>query len=315
MSGFKEGALAFVLRQLRAQRHRAGPDLAVNTWRKQLDTAARRAKKLPQDARVTEVDVNGVPAEWVERKLSRAHRVILYFHGGGYCGGSPNTHRPLLSNLCHAAHARGLMADYRLAPEYPFPAAYEDAMTCYRWLLASGIDPNGIAIAGDSAGGGLALATAMGARDEGLPLPAAVVLLSPWTDLTFAGRSMLRLEKRDPFLSLKDMTNFAQNYLAGHYPTDPRASPMYGDYHDLPSMLIHVGSNEVLIDDAVRTAKLAEDAGVDVSVEVWDNMFHVFQTLPMSQAEASIARLGSFIRSRTVLSAVARPMPQAETDQ
>lgn len=307
MPGLKDRVLGFVLRHLRAQRHRAGADLEITVWRKQLANGAKRAAKPHKDTRVTPIDVNGVPAEWIERPLSRAHRVILYFHGGGYCGGTLDSHRPLASKLANAAHARVLLADYRIAPEHPFPAAYEDAITCYRWLLASGMDPSGIVLAGDSAGGGLALAAAMGVRDEGLEVPASVVGLSPWVDLAFTGRSMLTHAPRDPFLDLHDLANFAQNYLAGQLPTDPRVSPLYGDFHGLPSMLFHVGSNEVLKDDAIRAAKLAEDAGVDVSVEVWDGMYHVFQALPMKQAEASIERLGSFIRSRTVLSAVARP--------
>ncbi len=307
MPGLREWVLAFVLRYLRSQRRRAAPDLAFTVWRKQIANAARRAAKLPKDARVTEVDVNGVPAEWVERGLSRAHRVILYFHGGGYCGGSPDSHRPLVSRLCNTAHARALIPAYRIAPEYPFPAAFEDALVCYRWLLASGIDPDGIAIAGDSAGGGLALATAMAVRDEGLALPGCIVLISPWTDLALSGRSLLRATRLDPFLDIRDLAGFAHQYLDGNSPTDPHASPLYGEFHSLPSTLIHVGSNEVLKDDAVRTAKLAEEAGVDVSVEVWGDQYHVFQALPVKAAEASIARLGSFIRSRTVLSAVARP--------
>jgi len=311
MPGLKERALAFFMRRMRDQRHRVGADLEITIARKQVVDGAKPFGKPPRDTRITPVDVNGVPAEWIERPLSRAHRIILYFHGGGYCAGSPETHRALVSKIANEAHARALLVDYRLAPEHPFPAAYEDAMTCYRWLLASGIDPGGIALAGDSAGGGLALAAAMGIRDEGLPMPAAVVGLSPWVDLAMTGRSLLRLAGADPMLDLRDLTNFAQNYLAGHLPTDPRASPLYGDYHGLPSILLHVGSNEVLKDDALRAAKLAEDAGADVSMEVWDGMYHVFQALPLKPAQASIARLGSFIRSRTVLSAVARPMGQA----
>ncbi len=307
MAGLQKKALAFFLRRMRAKRRKATPDLTVTVIRKQIADADKRFGKPPRDTKVIPVDVNGVSAEWIERSSSRAHRVILYFHGGGYCAGSPHDHRTMVSKLCHEAHARALSADYRLAPEHPFPAAYEDALTCYRWLLGSGIDPAGIVLVGDSAGGGLALATAMGARDEGLPLPASIILLSPWADLAMGGRSLLTLAQRDPMLDIADLANFSQNYLAGHLPTDPRASPLYGDFHGLPSILIHVGSEEILKDDALRTAKAAEASGVDVSIEVWDGMMHVFQSLPVKEADASIARLGSFIRSRTVLSAVAQP--------
>lgn len=307
MPGLKSQVIAFLMRRLRAQRHKAGPDLSVTVIRKQYADAAKRVGKLTPDTKVTPVDANGVAAEWVERSSSRAHRVILYFHGGGYCSGSLDSHRAMVSKLCNEAHARALLVDYRLAPEHPFPAAYEDAMTCYRWLLASGLDPAGIVFAGDSAGGGLAVAAAMGAHDEGLPMPASIICLSPWVDLAMGGRSLLTLAGLDPVLDLEDLTNFAQNYMAGQPPTDPRASPLYGNFQGLPSMLIHVGSHEVLKDDALRLAKNAEYAGVDVSIEVWDGMFHIFQSLPVEQADSSIARLGSFIRSRTVLSANARP--------
>ncbi len=305
MPRLQSRALAFHLRRMRTQRQKAGPDLAVTVMRKQIAKGTKQFGKPPKDTKTIPVDVNGVSAEWIERSSSRAHRVILYFHGGGYCAGSPESHRAMISNLCHQAHARALVPDYRLAPEHPFPAAFEDALGCYRWLLASGIDPAGIVFAGDSAGGGLALATAMGARHEGLPIPASIILMSPWVDLAMGGRSLLAAAKRDPMLDITDLVNFSQNYLGGHLPTDPRASPLYGDFHGLPSILIHVGSLEILKDDALRVAKSAEAAGVDVSIEVWDDMVHVFQSLPVKEAAASIARLGTFIRSRTVLSALA----------
>ncbi len=309
MSGLQGQVLAFMLRRMRTQRHKAGPSGSVTVFRNQLAKMAKRGK-LASDTKVTPVNVGQVPCEWIERSSSRAHRVILYLHGGGYCGGSPDSHRPLVAKLCKEAHARALVPDYRLAPENPFPAAFEDALACYRWLLASGIDPAGIAFAGDSAGGGLALATAMAVRDEGLPMPAAIVCLSPWADLAQSGRTLLSHGDKDPFLDIMDLASFAHNYLNGHISTDPRASPLYGDFHGLPSILMHVGSNEVLLDDAVRISKLAEAAGVDVSVEVWDGMVHVFQALPVKPADASIARLGSFIRSRTVLAAVAKTAAQ-----
>jgi len=310
MSGLQIQVVSYLLRRMRKQRRNAGADLAPTVFRNQLNKAAKRETKLPEDARVTEVKAGGVPAEWIERSSSRAHRVILYFHGGGYSAGSPKTHRLLISKLCEQAHARALVPDYRLAPEQPFPAAFDDAMACYRWLLASGIDPAGIVLAGDSAGGGLALAAAMGIRNEGLAQPGALVLLSPWADLAQSGRSVVAKADADPFLDIYDLATFSRSYLDGHIPTDWRASPLYGDFYDLPSILVHAGSNEVLLDDAVRISSLAEAAGVDVSVEVFDGLMHVFQAFPISEADASIARLGSFIRSRTVLAAVAKTAAQ-----
>jgi len=305
MSGLKNRILGLILRYARAQRHKSGISGMPAVARKQIDGGAKN-QKLGSDVRVSQVTAGNVPCEWVEGKSSRAHRVILYFHGGGYCAGSPASHRQMIAKLCEQAHARALVPDYRLAPENPFPAAFDDAIACYRWLLASGIDPAGIAFAGDSAGGGLALSAAMAVRNEGLPQPAAIVLLSPWVDLTQSGKSMLTKSSIDPFLDIVDLATGAYNYLNGHLPTDPHASPLYGDFQDLPSILMHVGSTEVLLDDAVRVSKRAEAAGVDVSVEVWDGMVHVFQALPLKEAEASLARLGSFIRSRTVLAAVAK---------
>lgn len=278
----------------------------IPVMRQEYVKATKRFGKLERDANVSPVRIGDVPAEWIERKSSRTHRVILYLHGGGYCCGSPDTHRAMVSKLCNEAHARALVPNYRLGPEHPYPAALEDALACYRWLLASGLDPAGIVIAGDSAGGGLSFATAMAAREEGLPLPAAIVTFSPWVDLAHSGKSMLALADEDPMLDITILSTFALHYLNGELPTNPYASPLYGDLHRLPSTLIHVGSREVLKDDALRIAKKAEAQGVDVSVEVWDDMIHVFQALPTKQAAAALARAGSFIRSRTVLSAVAQ---------
>lgn len=295
-----------MLRRMKQKCLSAGVDGMIPVAREQMNKGAKRFSKLDRDAKTSTVRINEIPAEWIERKASRTHRVILYFHGGGYCGGSPATHRAMVSKLCHHAHARALVPDYRLGPEHPFPAAVEDALACYRWLLASGLDPAGIALAGDSAGGGLAIATAMAARDEGLALPAAIVCLSPWADLALSGRSLIELADKDPMLNITMLAGMALHYLNGELPTNPYASPLYGDFHGLPSMLIHAGSREVLKDDAIRVANKAETQGVDVSVEIWDGMIHVFQALPVKEAEAALARLGSFIRSRTVLSPIAK---------
>ncbi len=310
MAGLKSRVMDVMLRSLRQKLHNAGIDGMVKVSRDQFAKTVKRQSKLDRDARLSTVRIDDIPAEWIERKASRTHRVILYFHGGGYCSGSPETHRPMISRLCHEAHARALVPDYRLAPEHPFPAAVEDGLACYRWLLASGLDPAGIVFAGDSAGGGLAVATAMAARDEGLTLPAALVCISPWVDLAQTGRSLLALAKEDPWIDMVSLAGFAHHYLNGELPTNPYASPLYGDFHGLPSMLVHAGSREVLKDDAIRLANKAETQGVDVSVEIWDGMIHVFHALPVKEADAALARLGSFIRSRTVLSAIAKPAAQ-----
>ncbi len=262
---------------------------------------SKRFSKIKSNINVTKIETGRTKAEWIEPPSVQQHRVILYLHGGGYCIGSPNTHRSLLARLCEASSARGLLVDYRLAPTYKFPAAVEDALDSYQWLLGQGIDPKSIVIAGDSAGGGLAISTCMALRDASAPLPAAIVAMSPWTDLALTGWSMLTLANHDPMLDMKSLSIMSRHYLQGKKPTEPLASPLYGDFKGMPPMLIHVGSNEVLRDDSTRLSQKAEAAGVDISVEVWGGMTHVFQFYPnLPEAKGSIARLGSFIKTRTV---------------
>jgi acetyl esterase/lipase len=238
-------------------------------------------------------------AEWIKPPKAESQRVILYFHGGGYCLGSRETYRPMVAQLCTGAEARGLLIDYRLAPEHPFPAALDDAVSAYRWLLGQGISPGGIVLAGDAAGGGLAIATAMALRDGGAPLPRAIVAMSPWADLAFTGLSVLTNAKRDSVLNWETLAICARHYLRKTLPTNPFASPFYGNFKGLPPLLIHAGSEELLKDDATRIAEKAEAAGCDVSCEIWDGMPHAFQYFSdMKEAQGSLDRIGSFIRSR-----------------
>jgi acetyl esterase/lipase len=275
------------------------PDSKIIAIRqKEARIAARRRYKGP--AEIVPVTIGTLKAEWVRPPKAEGHRVILYFHGGGYCFGSPAEHRHLVARLCESAQARGLSIDYRLAPEHPFPAALDDAVTAYRWLIAQGINPAGIILAGDSAGGGLAIATAMALRDGGAPLPRAIVTLSPWTDLALTGWTILTKAQADPSQSWETLAVCARHYLKNTAPTNPFASPLYGNFRGLPPLLIHVGSDEILRDDATRVAERAEAAGCDVSVEVWDGMPHVFQFYTrLPEARGSLDRIGSFIRSRT----------------
>jgi acetyl esterase/lipase len=194
-----------------------------------------------------------------------------------------------------------LGVDYRLAPEHPFPAAVEDATAAYRWLVSRGTDPAHIAIAGDSAGGGLTLATLIALRDAGDPLPAAAACLSPWVDLEGVGASMTSKAAVDPFVR-KEMIEFmAQQYLGGRDLRTPLAAPLYADLQGLPPLLIQVGTAEVLLDDATRIAERARAAGVEVSLEVWDDMIHVWQLFaPMlPEGQQAIERIGAFIRAHT----------------
>lgn len=280
---------------------RPDPLDSVTKMRAQYARVARQLSKLDIEIEVTPVKAGRTKAEWVEPSEVQEHRVILYLHGGGYVAGSPETHRSIAARLCEASAARGLVVDYRLAPEHKFPAAVEDALDAYQWLIGQGIDPKGIAIAGDASGGGLAIATCMALRDAQAPMPAAVVAMSPWTDLAMTSWSALTLRKGDAAQSMTLLALQARHYLQSKNPTEPLASPLYGDFRGLPPHLIHVGSNEILRDDATRLSQKAEEGGADMSVEVWAGMPHAFQFYSMlPEAEGSLARLGSFIKTRTV---------------
>lgn len=254
----------------------------------------------PEGVAVTSIVVDGVPAEWVVAAGVDVDRVILYVHGGGYYMGSLGTHRVLCSRLSAAASARVLSVDYRLAPEHPYPAAVEDAVAAYRWLLADGIGPDRIAIAGDSAGGGLTLATLLALKQQGIPLPAAAVPISPWTDLELTGASIQTRADVDQMIDAENLKEGAEWYAAGHDLRDPLLSPVHGDFAGLPPMLLHVGDMEMLLDDSVRVAERAKAAGVDVTLEVWDEMPHVWHAFTglLPEADQAIDVIGAFVRKQ-----------------
>ena len=255
--------------------------------------------ELPSEIQVDTIDVNSIPAEWITSKNVSTDKVLLYFHGGGYALGSCATHRYLASRLVQAAHVRILLLDYRLAPKHPFPAAVEDATQSYHWLLEQGISANRIYIGGDSAGGGLTMATLVKLRDEGVALPHAAVLLSPWLDLAMTGNSIITCADLDPMVSYDGLHDMARLYLGESNPTTPLASPIYADLQGLPSLFIQVGSGEVLLDDATRLATKAEDAGVSVQLEVWEGMWHVWHgwaNVGLPEADEAFEQIGRFIR-------------------
>ncbi len=247
------------------------------------------------------IDSGGVPAEWVVAPGADAERVVLYLHGGGYVLGSINTHRDLASRLSRAAGARVLLIDYRLAPEHPHPAAVEDASAAYRWLLRGGADPSRIAVAGDSAGGGLTVAALVALRDAGEALPAAGVCLSPWVDLEGLGESMTTKASVDPMVQRDGLLKMAALYLSGLPPTTPLAAPLHADLSGLPPLLIQVGTGETLLDDSTRLAKRATAAGVQVTLEPWDDMIHVWQAFAvmLPEGQQAIERIGEFVREHT----------------
>jgi epsilon-lactone hydrolase len=253
------------------------------------------------DLKCEPLSANGVKAEWITAPGAAADRAVLYLHGGGYVMGSLTTHRDLMGRISRAAQARVLGLDYRLAPEHPFPAAVDDAVAGYRFLLAQGLRPARIAIAGDSAGGGLTLATLVAARDAGLTLPAAAVCLSPWVDLEGTGESMKTRIHVDPIASKEGTALLAQVYLAGKSPRTPLAAPLYADLKGLPPLFIQVGDHEVLLDDSTRVAERARAAGVQVKLEVWPEMVHVWQLFAsfLPEGQQAIDGIGQFIREHT----------------
>jgi monoterpene epsilon-lactone hydrolase len=248
----------------------------------------------------TAVQAGGVPAEWILPPGARTEPVVLYLHGGGYVSGSIHSHRHLATLIARAARARALIVDYRLAPEHPFPAALEDAQAAYGWLLANDVAPGQIVIAGDSAGGGLALATALVLRDAGQPLPAAIVGLSPWTDLAASGESMRTKARADLILTVALLRWFARMALADTDPRTPLASPLYADLRGLPPLLIQVGSDEILLSDSVVLAERARAAGLDVTLEVWPGMQRIWHFVApfLPEGRQAVERVGAFVASR-----------------
>lgn len=246
------------------------------------------------------VDAGGVPAEWIAAPGADRNRVVLYLHGGGYVIGSVQSHAELISRVARAANARALALNYRLAPEHRFPAAVDDAVAAYRWLLAQDVHPSRIVIAGDSAGGGLTLATLIALRDARAPLPAAAVCMSPWVDLEGTGESMTARAELDPMVQKEGLVVMAAHYLGDADAKHPLAAPLHADLSGLPPLLIHVGTAEVLYHDATRFHQKARDAGVNATIEVWDEMIHVFQMFPMlPEAHSAVDNLGRFIREKT----------------
>jgi len=265
--------------------------------RKGTEKLANRYIRVPLKCMGSEVDAGGVPSEWVTWRGKDSGRVILYLHGGGYVICSPRTHRDLLWRLARACSARVLAPDYRLAPENPHPAAVEDALKAYRWLLKSGVKSARIAVMGDSAGGGLALVLLQRLRDKKIPLPACAVCLSPWTDLTASGESMEKNRRKDPLLSPEAIRIFARHYAPEGDLGQPSISPLFGDFRKLPPLLIQASSSEILMDDARRAAERAKAAGVDTEITLWPGMIHVFQALAsyLKDSRRAIREIGKFV--------------------
>ncbi len=248
----------------------------------------------------SEVDAGGVPAVWAEPAAGAADRVLHYVHGGGYVLGNASQYKKLCGHLANAVGCRVLIVDYRLAPEHPHPAAVTDSVTAYRWLLDQGCEPAHLAVAGDSAGGGLTLSTLLKLRDQGLPQPAGAVPISPWADLECVGASMTTNADKDLIVQEVGVKGMAEMFLAGGDARDPLAAPIHADFTGICRLYIQVGGDETLLDDAVRVEEAARRDGVDVSLEVFPEMQHVFQMCAgnMPEADEAIAKIGAWLRPR-----------------
>ncbi|GJH18731.1 alpha/beta hydrolase [Caballeronia novacaledonica] len=278
--------------------HSAKPELDVELAR---SYASHRiwSPRVPKGWRldIRETSDEGAPrGEWLTPPTN-PRATILYLHGGGYYFCSPRSHRAITFGLATRSNASAFSLDYRLAPEHRFPAALDDSVAAYRRLLGDGVPAQSIAIAGDSAGGGLALATLLALRDAGDPLPAAAVLFSPWTDLTCSGDSMRTNDGRDPMYHASVFPLVAAQYLGAADARNPYASPVFGEFEGLPPLLIQVGDTELLLDDSTRIATKARAAGVRIELEIWRNVPHIFQIWApfMPEARDALARAAAFI--------------------
>ncbi|MEE8436092.1 MAG: alpha/beta hydrolase [bacterium] len=291
--------LGILIGRIRERQPESEPTLAER--REEMDAIV---KVFPMDPGVTRQAVTvaggapgGISGKWIAAPGAAEDQVVLYLHGGGYAMGSVQSHGALVGRLSRAGGVRALAIDYRLAPEHPFPAGLQDAMAAYRWLLEQGIAPEKIVIAGDSAGGGLTLATLVTLRDEGVPLPAGGVCLSPWTDLALTGDSFRTKVDADPMISPANAEQFVKWYVDGQHPKSPLISPLYADLSGLPPLMIQVGTAEILLDDSTRLAERAKAAGVEVVYEAWEDMIHVWHFFaPMlEEGQQAIDAAGAFI--------------------
>jgi acetyl esterase/lipase len=264
--------------------------------------------RAPKGTTVEQVDVAGIPARWIVAPGVADATTILYLHGGGFVLGWNNQYLTPLAYLSKMSEARVLALDYRLAPEYPFPAALEDCLAAYHWLMQQGTPPERIAIAGDSAGGSLTLATILALRDKGAPLPCAAVCLSPGCDMTLSGASYQTRAKVDPVLSLPFIKATLIDYIGEADPRDPLLSPVFADLQGFPPLMIQAGNDEMLLSDAERMAELARAAGVETAFSIWPHMWHVFQLYApfVPEARHAIEESATFIRRH-----VATSMPAA----
>jgi len=264
-----------------------------NTWH-----SAAKVLWTPRKVIVEQANVHGLNAEWLTPKGCPDDKLLLYLHGGAYVMGNCATHRQMVSYIAKFSGIKALLPEYRLAPEHPFPSAIDDSVNLYRSLIADGYATKNIVIAGDSAGGGLTMATLLSLRDAGDPLPAAACLLSPWLDLAATGESMTTRAKKDPWFRPEDMPIVAAHYCRADELKNPLVSPVYADLAGLPPLYIQVGEDEILLSDSTRAAEKVRAAGGEVEIEIWPGMWHVFQAflVQVPESKKAVKKIGAYVR-------------------
>ena len=300
MASWKDPEIAGVRALLAARQAAPGePAPSFEDRRKAMDAFGEMGA-LPPGCFHEPAFFGAVRCEQVTPQGRREGRTILYLHGGGYCLGSPRSHRPLVARIAAAAHATAIVADYRLGPEHRFPCAVDDALAVYRSILRGGADPGELIVAGDSAGGGLALALALALKEKGAPQPAGFFVISPWADLTQANDTYRSKAETDPTISKPGLDAMAQAYLGGLDPRDPLASPVFGDFEGVAPILIQTGSEETLLGDSLKVAEVAGLARVDVRLEIWPEMIHVFHAWggQLQAARRAITLAGQWMDAR-----------------
>jgi epsilon-lactone hydrolase len=303
MRSLRSRALIFAVRNRHLLKGRLRPEVITektdtNRLREEFEEGARRMGGVPRGIEVIPVRIGEMYGEWIRPAGASLASAVLYTHGGGYVSGNCADHRMHVAKLVESCGVAALLFDYRLAPEHCAPAAVEDTLAAYRWMLSEGVAPGKIVIAGESAGGGLCLASLIAIRDHGLPPPAAAVASSPWLDLTCSADSYRRNARTDISL-LGSWDVWSRYYVGPGNPRDPWISPIHADLGGLPPVLIQVGTCEIMLDDAVKFADLARAAGVEVTLKVWPGMVHCFAFFaPMfPEATAGMNELGAFIRA------------------
>ncbi|MBO1902990.1 alpha/beta hydrolase [Leucobacter weissii] len=279
-----------------------GPEpLTVDELRAGFDTWAEESIPVPDDARVEAVDADGVPCLWTRAPDTSDARTIIYFHGGGYVLGSATAYQGFGVELSRAADARVLVVDYRRAPEHPHPAAINDAVMAYGWLVRNGVPPGEIVVAGDSAGAGLTMALLVSIRDSGDALPAGGIPISPWVDMTFSGRSYHDRAEADPIISRELLGQMAELWLGEQDPRDVRASPLFADLRGLPPLSIFIGTAESLYDESIALYERARAAGVATELHRAEGMFHIWPVMNsfLPEARTAVEQIGEFVKKHT----------------